>query len=88
MGSKVDAYIEKRAQSSAKKFEDRQRSKIATDLHLFRRYKAFSDKTQHYHHCQDDKELVRRKDGGCDVVSYCVAPSLTNRIEEEALLEL
>jgi hypothetical protein len=70
MGINLAAYIEKCFHTSAEELADWQRLKIATDLHLFRKCKAFFDETQHYHPCQDCKSLVRCREQVCGEFSY------------------
>jgi hypothetical protein len=70
MGINLNAYIEKHFHTSTEKLADWQRLKVATDLHLFRKCKAFSDETEHYHPCQDCKDTVRCEGEGCNDFSY------------------
>ena len=72
MGIDLTAYIEKHFHTSVENLADWQRVKIATDLHLFRKCKAFSDESQHYHPCQDCKDLVRCNGEGCEEFSYSI----------------
>jgi hypothetical protein len=74
MSINLDAYIEKRFHATIEKLEIWQCVRLATDLHLFRKCKAFSDDEQHYHPCEECKAMVDCHQSGCDELSYGICP--------------
>jgi hypothetical protein len=75
IGIDLSAYIKSCFHTSAEQLEDWQRVKVATDLYLFRKCKAFSDETQHYHPCQDCKDSsgAEQKDAMSSVMGFAIA---------------
>jgi hypothetical protein len=70
MGINLAVYVENHYHTTLESLADWQRVKLAADLHLFRKCKAFSDESQHYHPCEDCNTMVHCEESGCDDFSY------------------